>query len=466
MDNQQDTSCDFRGYVAQILTSADPKSVTRYAAASLVGAFEKYGLTALDTDSLKLWVASMLMEGMTLSSVRKYAGKIHTLYNEWRGKDAADPFVEIQPVLEQSYQPDDADVLHNLDAVKRLFLKNEASADWSAVNIFFYLLYNADATLLDMLGATFDNAPRYCAQVDEIVKSCDGSFGRKYLFNLKQSRMRPGQILRTVTADLTALMQDAGMKIAGGYVREEITAIWIAAAMKQGVDICDIRSIVPAVPYRYRALSLIRKKEMPPERMHRIVCLVADSLNDNAPRWFVMKLRKGVGLDEVREKIDAELPGRLNAMELYYPTRTVAKRVGKKIRKEEIPYVPDMLFFRTQYNKVRSLFSRIGDMAWCLKVSGAPDSRYSVISYEEMTNFQRCVGQFTPDIRVELAEMAPTLTRGRMVRITGGMMEGYTGMIEDIDDDKGTRKFFLRISSDSALNWCAEVEDYYIEPIN
>lgn len=466
MDSQQHRGSDFRSYVAQALHESEPKSVTAYAAGSLVALLDRYGLSELDADTLRLWIASMLLGGLKAATVRRYAGRLHTLYKEWGGADLPDPFEEVQPAYDPSYQPDEADVLVNLEALKRLFSKSELSADWQMVNIFFYLLYSPDASLLDAADATFDNSPRYCAQIDEIVKQCDSSNGRKYLFSLNQSKVRPTQLSRELNDGLTSLMRSVGMRIAGGQAREEITAIWIAAAMKCGVDICLIRSIIASIPYRYRALKLIRRQEISEGLLHETVCRVADSINDNTPRWFAMKLRKGVGFSDVKEKISTELPGRLNAMELYYPTRTIVKKVGKKKVKEEMPLVPDMLFFRTQYNKVRSLFASIGDVAWCFKTSQAGDSRYSVIPHAEMANFQRSVGQFTSDIRVELSDTAASLGKGRMVRITGGMMKGYQGRIVDLNDDNGSRKFFLTVSNENALNWTVAVDEVFIEPLD
>lgn len=462
---QQHKTGDFLGHVLQILADKGQKSLTYYSVGSFVETFKKFGLKSVDNESLTLWIASMFLDGMKLNTVKRYSGRLHTMYSEWRSMGDDDPFIEVQSAIALTYQLDNADVLFNLEMLKRLFDKNETSDDWEAVSMFFYLLYDASATLLDAAETTFDSALKYCPQIDELVKSRNRSNGRKYIFDFEQWKIRPSQLSKEFKKSLTLLMKTIGMKISVDFVREEITAIWIAAAMKCGISIRDIRAIIPAVPYRYRALSLIPKTEISEVKKLEIICQVADAINDNTPRWFVMKLRKGVALDDITKKIDKELPGRLQTMELFYPTRTEAKKVGKKIIYEHIPYVPNMLFFRTQYNKIRSLFAKIGDMAWCFKVSRIPNSRYSVIPHEEMANFQRCVGQFTSDMRIELVKGSCLLDKGRMVRITGGMMNGYKGKIEDMNDDKGTRKFYLRISNDNMLNWTAVVDEVFIEPL-
>lgn len=467
MNNQQNNHADFISYVVQILAESQPKSVVAYAVGSFVDVFERYEIKSVDEDSLKLWMAFMYMKGLKVKTVQRYLGKIHKLYRTFNKEtdDAADPFVNLQTYLDDSYEVHDEAVQLNVEVIKRLFGKDEASKEWSSIAIFFYLLYNADATLLDLADATFDNAPQYCSQVVEIVKSRDSSKGQKYLFKLDQRQVRQTQIIRQVSEDLVALMTDIGMKSLQGSVREKITAIWVYKALKCGIDIRTIRAIIPAVPSEYRALSLIKKSEISEDNKHNAICKVADAINDNTPRWFVMKLRKGVDIDRVKEKIEEELPGRLNTMELFYPTHTTVREKGGKKIKQETPYVPDLLFFKTQYNKIRSLFAKIGDIAWCLKDNILAEARYSIISQEEMSNFQKCVGQFTDDIRISLVDANRGLGKGRMVRITGGMMKGYKGKIEDIHDNKGTRKFFLQVTNDQALNWTAEVDEALIEPL-
>ena len=455
----------FLEYVLRIFAETEKKTLTFYSIGSFVKTFKRFRLKSVDREALMLWIASMFMDGMKLNTVRRYSGRLHSIYNEWRSSEDSDPFTEIQSYIAASYQLDNYSTLFNLDRLKRLIDKDEASEDWETVSMFFYLLYDASATILDVAEATFNNASEYCPQLCEIIRTRDTSKGRKYLFNLNQWKMRPTQLVKEVNKRLTVLMMSAGMKISVESMREEITSIWVAAAMQCGISIRDIRAVICAVPYCYRALTLISKPEISEERKYEIICKVANAINDNTPQWFVMKLRKGVSVDDLKEKIEKELPGRMQTMELFYPTRTIAKKVGKKMVYEHIPYLPDMLFFRTPYNKIRSLFAKIGDMAWCFKVSHIPNSRYSVIPHEEMANFQRCVGQFTFDVRMGLVEVNRFLGKGRMVKITGGMMKGYEGKVVDMNDNKGTIKFFLRVSNDKALNWTAEVEEVFIEPL-
>ncbi len=154
---------------------------------------------------------------------------------------------------------------------------------------------------------------------------------------------------------------------------------------------------------------------------------------------------------------------------LYYPTREIVFKENKKIIKREVPYIPGLLFFRIGTNQIVPLMREIGDLAWCYKERNSPGANYSVIPRVEMERFQRYVGKFTEDVEMELASNS-SLGIGRRVRITGGMMEGYEGEIQDIEEstENGCRRrlFQLNISSDQALRWTVSIEDVYIEAID
>lgn len=468
LDNQPDSSGSFFENVGKIHSEAAPQSLTAYATASLLEAVRKYRLRSADTSSLKLWIASMLLDGMKAATCRRYAGKIHALYLQYRGADNAgdDPFQQVQHAFTDAYQSDSRQARRNLEVVKRLFGKSEASDEWQTISIFLYLLYDVEASLSDVAKLTFDNAPAFCPQIDEIIKSQSSANGRKYVFSLNQSHARMPGIVHGLADSLAGTMTAVGMRLGHGFSREEVSSMWIAAAIRAGIDLRHIRAIVPAIPAAYSALALIDKAEITEGMRQAIICRVADGINDSTPRWFVMKMRRGVRPGDIRSRIDATMPGRMDITRLYYPTRTVTRMEGKKRIREEVPYLPDMLFFRTPYDKVRSLFANIGDLAWCYRTTDRPDSPYSVIPHAEMMIFQRSLGLLTPDVRLELsAGQSRTLGVGRHVSITGGMMKGYTGIIRDIDETSGTRLLSLSITNSLSLNWTARIEDIFIQPV-
>lgn len=466
MNNQQHTNDSFITFVEKALSKLKPKSPDFYAAESFLKFIKNYQVEKIKEISIRLWIVSMLLNGLKMQSCQRYFFKLHSLYNDWKNNDPHDPFKGLLPIFSKPLEPEIDIVNHNLNTLKRLFAKNESSDDWQMVGIFFYLLYDIGATFDDVMELKFDHSPKYCPQIDEIIQLRNTPGYQQYVFRLHQGKSRPQRIVADIELGLSSLMSNVGMKVPQTQAREEITSLWVAYAIKCGVDIRDIRSILPVIPPRYRTLSLLPNAEITEERKHEIICQVADAINDKTPRWFVMKLRRCVKYDDIKDAIKNAYPGRLSTMQLYYPTRSVIKKIKRKTVKEAIPYIPNILFFQTQYNKVRGLFSKIGDIAYCLKESNKPESRYSIISHEEMANFQKCVGKFTDDIRMELVESTSGFKKGRMVRITGGMMKDYKGKIEDINDENGTRIFYLQVTNENALKWTAEVEDVFIEPID
>lgn len=466
MADQQYTKLKFRNFAEQIKQSVCTKSLNEYALVSLLDVMEKEGVEDLDENILKLWIADMAIKGKKVSTCKRYFGKIHTLYNEWcNTTDNNKIFEAVSPVFSELRNSDTQESVNNLNFVKRLIDKTEQSDDRQLSRIFFYLLYNPSASLADVVNLTFTDAPRFCPQIDDIINSSNSSHGRKYVFRLKQGKSRPHEIAEKLTKDLGELLTAAGMRFENGFSRSSISSLWIAAALKCGLRLQLIRNCVGMIPKEYAMLTLVEKGDISEFTKEAVICTVADSINNFATRWFVMKLRQGVSVNDIKERIDEKLPGRLSSMSLFYPTRAEIRKEGNKRIIDEVPFLPNVLFFRTQSNKLKSLFANIGDLAWCFKASNSADSEYAVIPHKQMQIFQQCIGNFTSDIKMELVNGSQSLERGRKVKVTGGIMAGYEGEIIDIKEEPGKRMFFLSISDNLRARWTAHVEDVFLQPI-
>lgn len=465
MLDQRYTAISFKEFAEQILESESQKTLTAYALDSVLSAMRKEDVAAIDADFLKLWIASMAIEGKKISTCKRYFGKIHSLYNEWSGEAGNGMFAEVLPLFANLQEANVDEANNNLALVKRLLGRSEQSADWQTVCIFLYLLYSPSASLEDVVNLTFSDAKPFCAQVDDIVNSFNSSYGRKYVFELKQGKSRPHEIIQRLTRQLQALLTSVGMRFSTGFSRGSITSLWISAALKCGFDIDIIKACVGVVSPEYSVLSIVKKRDIDDYAREAVACEVADSINNYASRWFVMKLRQGTTVADVKESIAEKLPGRLNSMTLFYPTHVEMHKEGRKRVVEEIPYLPNILFFKTQSNRVKSLFANIGDLAWCFRTSNSPESDYAVISNRQMAIFQQCIGRFTPDIRMGLVDGQQQLEKGRKVRVTGGIMAGYEGEIVDVENEPGRRIFFLSIADNQKAWWTVKVEDVFIQPI-
>lgn len=468
MDIQIDKSDGFLSFVELVVGRPDAKPTTVHAAESFAAAMTAGGFDDVSEDALRFWGASAMTGGMKRSTFRRYLGAVHTLYNDYVGDCAAGDDSMFSSVIEAVGHLADgcpAEAKANLELVKRLTVKREGSEEWQTASIFFYLFFCPVATVSDVARLTFDDASAtFCPQVEAIVDKMRGSGRRKYVFDLRQGKARAGQIERELLRDLGELLGAVGMKFPAGFSRESITAMWIAAARRSGIDLRDVRAVVGTVPTEFSALALLRRESIEPGRREAIVCRVADSIDDRTPRWFVMKIRQGVRAEELMDRIKAMNGEAREAVQIFYPMRTVVRKEDGRLLEEEVPVIADLMFFKTQRSRVRELFAEIGDMAWCFRVNRNPESDYSVISNRQMAMFQQCVGQFTPDIRLTLVDRASSsLQRGRRVRIIGGIMAGYEGEIIDIDESSGRRAFLLNLTSSLTARWEIVVDEAVIE---
>lgn len=468
MNQQPIDKTSFLDFVGQILPKLPPKSVGRYAALSFLEVAGEMEDKAIDESDVRFWLVSMLMDGKKSGTCTRYIRKMHSFFKDWQKATdtSSDPFVGIENLYDSSCEPSLVMVNNNLACLKRMLAKDEESADWQLISIFFFLLYDVSASLADVVTLKFDGVVSYCPQLDDIVSGRDSSFGREYVFNLNQSHARHPQIERVLNENLFHILSAVGMTFDSSFSRSDITALWIALAIKAGMDLRTIRNVLPTVPLQFKALTLLEKVPVTEDEKREVICKVADFVNSNALRWFVMKLRPRVTFDEVNDSIRQKFPGNSFKVELFYPTHAIYKRKGKKTVRKDIPYVPDILFFRTRQDRVQRLFSKIGDLAWCYKWSNTPESGYSTISQEDMRHFQQAIGEFTSDIRVELVDLTTEYKIGDTVSVTGGVMKGFAGSIESIDSKSGSKIFLLRISNDKGLKITHEVSSEFIESFN
>ncbi|MDE5713746.1 MAG: hypothetical protein K2I16_09040, partial [Muribaculaceae bacterium] len=123
---------------------------------------------------------------------------------------------------------------------------------------------------------------------------------------------------------------------------------------------------------------------------------------------------------------------------------------------------------RLRSDKVGKYMSRVGDMAWCYRVSNSPESPYSYITCREMMAFQRQIGDFTPDIEMELVTHAPSVGIGDKVRINGGgLLSGLEGVVRAARNVDGSVTYTLTLSDTSYIKWQdVNVKEAFVEPVS
>lgn len=437
---------------------------------SFLASAKRNGFSELSDQSLRIWVADMMLNGLKHTTCVRYLGSMHMAYRAWRddASDADDPFTALKESLGHAeYECRHKEAQSNLRLVTRMLKMAGNTSDRLTVNIILYLLYNVKASIADVIALRRSDAGIDCQQIDDIIEAANSAPNSKYVFALRQGKKRESQIARELISEMHATLKAVGMSFDGVFSRDSITAMWIAAALNCGVSIEYARAMVEAIPREYSFLSLIRPVALNAAVESAIIKKVADSINDKTSRWFVMKLRNGKRPDDIRNLLERRNEKMLGELTLYYPTRKVVRREAKKVVREEVPYLPDLLFFRMRADRVGRLFSLIGELAWCYRVTNSPDSPYCTIPPAEMRKFQMHIGRLTSDIEMELVTTRPAINVGDSVRITGGgLLEGKEGIVQRIRDTNGTVSYSLMLSESTSIIWKdIQVKDTFVEPV-
>lgn len=418
---------------------------------------------------LKAWVAWMALSGLSPATRRKYLRSIHSLYKEWsHGADGNDIFTPALEIASMASAGDNGRTEANLALIPRLLNVGPGAEYYETVNIFLYLLFNVSAAIVDVINLRFGQPVPDILQLDDIVDRMTASRRKKYVFGLGQGKQRDGRIARDLLHDMGATLSMLGFDFGDGFSRDTITALWIAAALKAGIAPADIRTLVSSIPDEYAPLRHILPSPLTDTSRLSLMRRVADIIHDGSPRWFVMRMRQGSTLDEIKQTLN-QAPGQLSdSITYYYPTRTViaVDKQGKKVR-EERPYLPGILFFRLRKDRVAQLFRSIGHLAWCYRLTNNPESPYCVIPATQMKIFQLQVGSFTSDISIHLVSLDTPLPLESRAIISGkGMFDNQIGIIRSVSNHNGTRTYTLALSDSQYATWTVEdIEETYLTPL-
>lgn len=459
----------FASHVEGRIASAPSDTLTATAAGSFLASMRSHEYADVTKDSLRMWIVDMTLNDLKTSTRKKYFGRIYSMYRDWKSVPGDDPFVAVRKAVDFDFRCSSREAGENLELIERLLHRPKDSYAKQYVNLFLYLFYNPAATMVDVTNLRFDDFGIDCPQIDEIIEEQKEINRRSAgVFALGRGRKREPQIIRETLDELKSVAGMVGMRFGGTFSRDSITAIWIAAAIKAGVTVADIRAVIPSVPSEYSSLGLVPVVSLSDSRKREIIRKVADSVNDRPAEWFVMKMRAGQSPDSVKDCIRITTDGLIDTMMFYYPIHKELKRNAKgKAVKKDVPYIPGVLFFKVGRNKVSLLMNRIGDVAWCYKYSNSAGSSYCTVSRNEMKAFQRSIGEFTPDIEMTLEVREEPLAEGTVVRINGGgRMVGQEAMIESVRNVNGTRTYTLSLTNYLQARWTVkDVEEIYIDAV-
>lgn len=456
-----DKQAGFIEHVVNLKPEKISEMLATKALPSMVHTIRRHGLSDFSNLTIRLWIVDMLLDGFKGSTVKRYVGAVHTLYKEWTKNSGIKEDESLFSFSLSCFDTESSakrlkEVEENLIAAERftmLSVKQESPA-FVYNKAFQYLLFNPFASLKDIVSLKFPDERPDCLHLEDIVTSMRNAPQAKYVFPLQQGKRREPAIVKDLLSELHATGRRAGLKFSESFSRDSIISIWIAAALREGIPYGEIRGMLPNLPDVYSFLSLIDSTVLTLERKIEIMNIVAYSITNKNPGWFVLRLRSGVTPEKIKDRLkEKESPLQLQ-IQYYYPLRSIKKIEKKKVVSIEVPVIPGLLFFRLPYDRVAPLVSVIGDLAWCYRTSANPASPYSVIPQAEMRIFQRCVGMFTEDVEMDIVSELPTLNIGDEVVIEdGSMLDGQVATIRKVRNVDGTLTYTLRLSDTAYIKF-------------
>lgn len=204
---------------------------------------------------------------------------------------------------------------------------------------------------------------------------------RKYLLPLDQGNKTPAQLARQARAMVRTILPAPFSP----------AHMWAFAALRQGIGADIVQAIAPqGMPLP----GLCPAAQLSDQQRQNAIDTVSRALLPAPPQWYAMRLRPHTDISRLRSALDA-LPATEPRPELFYPTRRRAVKTDGKLRFTTEPILPEIVFFRSDYDLIYPLFLQIGHLAWVYKdpSSGA----YQPIPTAQFRLFQQTVATFTDD---------------------------------------------------------------------
>ncbi len=464
-DNLHNKTCYLWEFVVNAFSESPAGTLANKALSSFSSSVSRHGMERMGDDALRIWITDMILAGLKPATRKRYFNSIHSLCRVWNDYSGSDPFENVREDLNRDFDMRLEEAKSNLKIVGNILRKASDAGKYDYYDIFLCLLYDVNASLHDIISLSFDDAPDKLPQIEDIADKKKKSGRTKYVFGLRQGQAREPQIERELITNLFSMLRENGMKFGNSFSRDSIKEIWIAAALECKIKTEEIRSVVNALPDGFAFLDMIKPLELTDTRKTEVIKKVADHINDNTKYWFVMRLRAGKTPDDVKKLLKAKDETLYKEIRFYNPTHTVVKEGRGGVLRTEVPYLPGILFFYLRRDDVGILFNKhIGSLAWCYRYANSPDSPYSAISRWEMEKFQRHVGQFTEDIRMETVTREEPLAVDDVVKVYGGVMDGSVCTITGVRNKNGTRTYSLQLTNRTSFRWTvSDVEEIRLE---
>lgn len=284
---------------------------------------------------------------------------------------------------------------------------------------------------------------------------------RKFVFDLKQSYQTPRKIVAAISEKLGTVFNC----VSGGdnhlTFESLASSLWAALAMRCGATASAIlenldHSAVYAIPCF--SVTQNNRENNPASWEPDIEALLTHEL----PKWYVMRMRRGVRFEELRKEINDRIRP---IPELFYPVEIIKRQLRGKTTAVEQPYISQTVFFKSYPENVLPMFAQIGDKAWCLRLSNNNGSPYAAIPQAEMQRFQSAIGIFTADSELHPLGSLKPKPGEKVILIQAGYSNREAQVEEVMESDCGTVLFRVKLTTDYGYEWRATIDSRQIDRI-
>ncbi len=276
---------------------------------------------------------------------------------------------------------------------------------------------------------------------------------RDYVFDLRQSYQTLRQIRKKLVDDLSATFADITGKN-DTDIDALVSSIWVALAIRCGATASEALACAPgSAPYVIP--DFITAPEPNSAARSRCTKAVATLLTRNTAHWYALHMRTGVTFEQLQTDIAADIKP---APTLFYPCRTISRNLRNRKVIAEQPYIDRTVFFRTAPEAVQPMFRKIGDKAWCYRMTATPGSPYAIISAAEMQRFQSAIGQFTPDTEIHpIGEIALRPT-DRVILLMADFYNQEGRIDKILTDTDGRTIYRVAFTNSTGIEWTVDAD--------
>lgn len=428
-------------------------------------AAHKLSLVTLTECSISDWAVELMRQGLSRATIVQRLNILSSLFKTPSLSGAIGSSVIPREIVRELESESfilppllSAAVFDRCMLLLREFVRNNNPHNMYG-DILLFSILNGVKPLDEIIQITKDNLGDYKGISRTILdRNTDGR--RKFVFDLRQSYQTPHKIVTAISEKLGTVFNYVTGN--GHFTFESLaSSLWAALAMRCGATASAVlesldHSAVYAIP-RF-SVTQNNRANNPASWQPGIEALLTHEL----PKWYVMRMRRGVRFEELRKEINDRIRP---IPELFYPVEIIKRQLRGKTTAVEQPYISQTVFFKSYPEDILPMFAQIGDKAWCLRLSNNTGSPYAAIPQAEMQRFQSAIGVFTADSELHPLGSLKPKPGEKVILIQAGYSNREAQVEEVMESDCGTVLFRVKLTTDYGYEWRATIDSRQIDRI-